>query len=154
MQNYLKMVDQINQAFEQFTLIVQQEVAEAKQLEHFHLTPQQELIMFYVVRNEPVTASKIASFLDVSMSAVSHVVPKLEEQNMIVRQTNPDNKREALIRLGDRGRDYATLLYRIDEFLVREYYSKVSLDDLEAVHRVLTKLLKVAKMRINKQEES
>jgi len=153
MQDYLKIVEQINQAFEQFTAIVQREVAEAKQLEHFHLTPQQEFIMYYIVRNEPVTARQIALYLDVSMSAVSHVMPKLEEQKMIVRWTNPENKREALIRLGERGLEYSALLHRIDDLLVRDYYSKVSMDDLEAVHSTLQKLVKISKMQARKQEE-
>jgi len=80
-------------------------------------------------------------------------MPKLEEQKMIVRWTNPENKREALIRLGERGLEYSALLHRIDELLVRDYYSKVNMDDLEAVHSTLQKLVKISKMQAKKQEE-
>jgi DNA-binding MarR family transcriptional regulator len=145
MKDVLQVVDRINQMFEQFKMIVLKEAAEAKQLEQFQLTPQQELMMFYIVRNEPVTASHIATFLDISMSAVSHVLPKLEEQHLIVRHTNPENRRESFIRLGERGREYAALLHRIDEMMVRKYYSNVSLEELEQVLGVLTKLVEAAK---------
>lgn len=141
MEEYLKIMEQINGKFDQFKLLVSQEVEEAQQLQHFGLTMQQEIMMFYIIRNEPVTSNSIASYLGISKSAVSQVIPKLEEKKMIDRQVNPSNRREILIYLGPRGKEYLQLLNQIDQRMVTNYYSKVSLDELRQVLETLTKIV-------------
>jgi DNA-binding MarR family transcriptional regulator len=138
---YLKVMDQINQSFEQFQSLVWQNTKQAERLKSYHLTPQQELFMYYIIRNQPVTANQIAAHFQISKSAVSQVLPKLEEGRMITRRTNPDNRRESFIRLGERGEEYAALLQSIDEWLVRRFYSKVPLEDLRQVLDVLQRLV-------------
>ncbi|SHE10557.1 homoprotocatechuate degradation operon regulator, HpaR [Chlamydia abortus] len=141
MDEYLKVMDQINQSFEQFQSFVWQNTKQAERLKSYHLTPQQELFMYYIIRNQPVTANQIAAHFQISKSAVSQVLPKLEEGRMITRRTNPDNRRESFIRLGERGEEYAALLQSIDEWLVRRFYSKVPLEDLRQVLDVLQRLV-------------
>ncbi|GIP32235.1 MarR family winged helix-turn-helix transcriptional regulator [Paenibacillus sp. J2TS4] len=144
MDSYLSVVDRINQAFEQFKSIVWRKTTEIEQLNSFQLTPQQELIMYYIIRNEPVTANQIAATFQISKSAVSQVLPKLEKEEMIVRRINPDNRRESFVYLGEQGKAYAALLHQIDELLVRQYYSKVPLEDLQQVLEVLHQLIAAA----------
>lgn len=141
MDDYLQVMDQINQYFEQFQSLVWQNTKQAERLKSYHLTPQQELFMYYIIRNQPVTANQIAAHFQISKSAVSQVLPKLEEGRMITRRTNPDNRRESFIRLGERGEEYAALLQSIDEWLVRRFYSKVPLEDLRQVLDVLQRLV-------------
>jgi len=141
MHDYLVIIDEINQKFEQFKLLIMQETEEVKEFENFHLTPQQEITMFYIIRNEPVIANDIANQFDISKSAVSQVLSKLEEIKMIHRQVNSKNRRETLIYLGDRGQEFYKLLKKIDEFLVEKYYSKVSLTELKNVLDTLNKIV-------------
>ncbi|QKG85014.1 MarR family transcriptional regulator [Kroppenstedtia pulmonis] len=146
MKEYLKTVDKINQTFEEFKALVLGEVHEVRQLEQYHLTPQQELIMAYVIRQEQrITANQIASYLNISKSAVSQVISKLEKEGMVVRQTNQGNRRERWICLGSKGQKYARLLEELDEQLVRKYYSKVDLEDLQHVLRTMTGLVTAIK---------
>lgn len=141
MNDYLIIVDKINQMFEQFKFIVLQETEEIKKLEKFYLTPQQEIIMFYIIRNEPVIANDIANHFDITKSAVSQVISKLEEMKMVYREVNSINRRETLIYLGEKGREYHQLLKKIDEILVEKYYSKVSLTELNYVLDTLNKIV-------------
>lgn len=141
MHDYLIMIDKINQKFEQFKLLVLQETKEVEELENFHLTPQQEMIMFYIIRNEPVIAKDIANHFGISKSAVSQVISKLEEMKMIYRQENSINRRETFIYLGDRGQEFHQLLKKIDDILVEKYYSKVSLTELKNVLDTLNKIV-------------
>lgn len=138
---YLIMIDKINQTFEQFKLLVLQETKEVEELENFHLTPQQEIIMFYIIRHEPVIANDIANHFDISKSAVSQVISKLGEMNMIYRQENALNRRETLIYLAERGQEFQQLLNKIDNMLVEKYYSKVSLTELKNVLDTLNKIV-------------
>lgn len=141
MHDYLITIDKINQKFEQFKLLILQETEEVKELEDFHLTPQQEIIMYFIIRNEPVIANDIANHFDISKSAVSQVISKLEEMKMIYRQVNSTNRRETLIYLGDKGQAFQQLLKKIDEILVEKYYSKVSLTELKNVLDTLNKIV-------------
>ncbi|KIL74147.1 MarR family winged helix-turn-helix transcriptional regulator [Bacillus badius] len=141
MHDYLIIIDKINQKFEQFKLLVLQETEMVKELENFHLTPQQEIIMFYIIRNEPVIANDIANHFNISKSAVSQVISKLEEMKMIFRQVNSINRRETLIYIGDKGQEFHQLLKKIDEMLVEKYYSKVSLTELKNVLDTLNKIV-------------
>lgn len=141
------MIDKINQKFEQFKLLVLQETKEVEELENFHLTPQQEIIMFYIIRNEPVIAKDIANHFDISKSAVSQVISKLEEMKMIYRRENSINRRETFIYLGDRGQAFHQFLKKIDDILVEKYYSKVSLTELKNVLDTLNKIVGTKKQR-------
>ncbi|MGG4396165.1 MarR family transcriptional regulator [Paenibacillus thiaminolyticus] len=141
MDDYLIIIDKINQKFEQFKLLVLQETKEVEELEKFHLTPQQEIIMSYIIRNKPVIAKDIANHFDISKSAVSQVISKLEEMKMIYRQENSINRRETFIYLGDRGQEFHQLLKKIDDILMGKYYSKVSLTELKNVLDTLNKIV-------------
>ncbi|WP_340085147.1 MarR family transcriptional regulator [Siminovitchia sp. FSL H7-0308] len=139
------MIDKINQKFEQFKLLILQETKEVVELEDFQLTPQQEIVMFYIIRNEPVIAKDIANHFDISKSAVSQVISKLEEMKMIVRQENAINRRETFIYLGKRGQVFHQLLKKIDGILVEKYYSKVCLTELKNVLDTLNKIVGTTK---------
>lgn len=141
MYDYLLIIDKINQQFEQFKLLVLQETKEVEELENFHLTPQQEIIMSYIIRHEPVIAKDIANHFDISKSAVSQVMSKLEEMKMIYRQENLINGRKIFIYLGERGKEYYQLLKKIDNILVEKYYSKASLTELTNVLDTLNKIV-------------
>lgn len=142
MQDYLMIIEQINKRFEQFKLMVLQETENIDGMEKFNLTPQQEMIMAYIIQNEPVIANDIAKYLDISKSAVSQVITKIENNKMISRQANPANRRESLIFLGENGEEYHQLLIKMDQLLVEKYYSKVSVEELENVYSILTKIVK------------
>lgn len=140
MQHYIQLIDKINEAFEGFKAIVYKEVAEVQNLENYSLTPQQEAILYFIIRHQPITAQELSVHFSITKSAVSQVVKKLEEEQFIVRKVNPSNRRESIISLGTRGESYAKQLMEIDYVLVEKYYSKVSIDDLQHVLRVLQHL--------------
>lgn len=150
MDDYLKIIDKINLKFEQFKMLVLNETEEVKEIENFNLTPQQEIIMCYIIRNEPAIAIDIAHHLGISKSAVSQVITKLEKKDLIYRKVNETNRRESFIFLGKRGSKFQKLLQRIDETLVEKYYSKVTLDELTNVFNTLEKIVDT---KNNKQEK-
>ena len=117
--DYLLIVDQLNKKFDEFKQLVNHEIEEIEALAKFPLTPQQESIMFYIIRHQPVKAKQIASYLNVSKSAISQVLPKLENQHLITREKNNENRRESLISLGSRGEEYAQLFCA--EMIKKEY---------------------------------
>lgn len=67
------------------------------------LTPSQRSILATLDRCGPITLSRVAEIEGVSRPAVSGIVSRLEERGLIVRRTNPADRRSALLALSDEG---------------------------------------------------
>ncbi|QQK78652.1 MarR family transcriptional regulator [Salicibibacter cibi] len=104
------------------------------------LTKRQESILMYIFSTENVTMSDIASYFDISRSAVSQTLNKLEEQDIIVRSINKENRRELNLSLGKNGEKLHQEYKRIEEMFVQDYFSKIKTEDLRQVRDIIRKL--------------
>jgi DNA-binding MarR family transcriptional regulator len=141
---YQKIIKQMNDAFEEFGILI---ANETKKIDQFDLTMQQDLILAYIAKHLNVTANEIAHSFSITKSAVSQVLSKLEQNKMIVRAVNPQNKRESFISLGENGEKYVSLLQDLDIKLIKNYYSKVDLEDLTHMTRTMEKINEVIKAK-------
>ncbi|MFB1080994.1 MarR family winged helix-turn-helix transcriptional regulator [Jeotgalibacillus sp. JSM ZJ347] len=119
--------------------------ADLDTLSQFNLTPQQESYLMYCVQFEPATAKDLVREFQVSKSAISQVVARLEKDRFIEREKNPDNKRETLIYLGPKGRMFARRIKDFNEKMREEYYTHLSIHEIETVIESLKKLNMVIK---------
>ena len=92
---YKEVINEMNRAYNEFYILLFQELKD-----EFGLTGQQESMLFHINLNENTTANHIATTFNISKSAVSQVLSKLEKQKMISKQVNPNNKREYFLTLG------------------------------------------------------
>lgn len=67
------------------------------------LTPSQRSILATLDRCGPTTLSRVAEIEGVSRPAASGIVSRLQERGLIVRRTNPADRRSALLALSDEG---------------------------------------------------
>ncbi|QQK74436.1 MarR family transcriptional regulator [Salicibibacter cibarius] len=104
------------------------------------LTKRQESILLYIFSAENVTMSDIASYFDISRSAVSQTLNKLEEQDIIVRSINKENRRELNLSLGENGKKLHQEYKRIEEMIVQDYFSKIKIEDLRQVRDIIREL--------------
>ncbi|MEC0232382.1 MarR family winged helix-turn-helix transcriptional regulator [Paenibacillus alba] len=137
---YRKIVNELNDAFNEFYVLSNKN---AKKIDEYHLTFQQEVMMLYIMRNERITANDIAAKFEITKSAVSQVISKLEARHFIVRESNPSNRREFYIILGEEGHKYAELIKNLDETLIRKYYSQIDIADLQHMTRTMKKINEV-----------
>ncbi|MED1055668.1 MarR family winged helix-turn-helix transcriptional regulator [Bacillus mycoides] len=136
--SYKEVINEMNRAYNDFYILLFQELKD-----EFGLTGQQESMLFYINLNENTTANNIASTFNISKSAVSQVLSKLEKQKMISKQVNPNNKREYFLTLGPNGRKYIDRLSKLDDVLIEKYFSKIDIEALEQMTETLTKINKV-----------
>lgn len=141
---YRRIVNELNEAFDEFQVLITKEV---EKIDDYQLTTQQEIMMLHIIRNQQITANEIATKFGISKSAVSQVLSKLEKLNLIVREWNPQNRRESFITLGEEGKKYATLFKELDDNLIRKYYSKVEIEDLKHVVRTMKDINTIIKQR-------
>ncbi|QWH59525.1 MarR family transcriptional regulator [Bacillus mycoides] len=136
--SYKEVINEMNRAYNDFYILLFQELKD-----EFGLTGQQESMLFYINLNENTTANNIASTFNISKSAVSQVLSKLEKQKMISKQINPNNKREYFLTLGPNGSKYIDRLSELDDVLIEKYFSKIDIEALEQMTETLTKINKV-----------
>ncbi|MES5895546.1 MULTISPECIES: MarR family winged helix-turn-helix transcriptional regulator [Bacillus cereus group] len=136
--SYKEVINEMNRAYNEFYILLFQELKD-----EFGLTGQQESMLFHINLNENTTANNIASTFNISKSAVSQVLSKLEKQKMISKQVNPNNKREYFLTLGPNGSKYIERLSELDDVLIEKYFSKIDINALEQMTDTLTKINKV-----------
>ncbi len=109
-------------------------------LNQFHLTHRQKMILLLFLRNNQITLTEIAQFFEISKSAVSQSLNKLEQENLLIRTINPENRREVNLELGENGKRIQKDLQELEHKMLNNYLKKIPLDDLYQVVKVLRKL--------------
>ncbi|HDR7915355.1 TPA: winged helix-turn-helix transcriptional regulator [Bacillus wiedmannii] len=136
--SYKEVINEMNRAYTELYILLFQDLKD-----EFGLTGQQESMLFHINLNENTTANNIASTFNITKSAVSQVLSKLEKQKMISKQVNPNNKREYFLTLGPNGSKYIERLSELDDVLIEKYFSKIDIEALQQMTDTLTKINKV-----------
>ncbi|NIA59317.1 winged helix-turn-helix transcriptional regulator [Bacillus pacificus] len=135
---YKEIINEMNRAYTEFYILLFQDLKD-----EYGLTGQQESMLFHINLNENTTANHIATTFNISKSAVSQVLSKLEKQKMISKQVNPNNKREYFLTLGPNGSKYMEQLSKLDDVLIEKYFSKIDINALEQMTDTLKEINKV-----------
>ncbi|WP_419393891.1 MarR family winged helix-turn-helix transcriptional regulator [Cytobacillus praedii] len=107
------------------------------------LTAKQVLLLELI--KEGVTSTKdIADKLNVSTSAVSQILNKLDDRGYIERKFNPQNRREIILYLADKAHLYFKELAVLKKQINKEIYGKLSSHDLKQLKDILEKLQVIA----------
>ncbi len=107
------------------------------------ITPKQFIILKSVYEMQPVNVQTIAKKYHLSMSSVSQLITKLEKENYLHRELNPENRREILLTLGPKGQEYFNEYERIDQLIIEQYYSRLSLQETQQLREIANKLYEV-----------
>ena len=70
------------------------------------LTKQQEVVLIGIVMREPINSSGLAEYLSLPRQNVSRTVIELESQGLVTRAIDPDNRRQVIITLSEKGREF------------------------------------------------
>ncbi|MED3575741.1 MarR family winged helix-turn-helix transcriptional regulator [Cytobacillus praedii] len=133
-------IHQINILQNNFNILVAKKFE--KKLDN-QLTAKQVLLLELI--KEGVTSTKdIADKLNVSTSAVSQILNKLEDRGYIERKYNPQNRREIILYLADKAHQYFKELAVLKKQINKEIYGRLSTHDLKQLKDILEKLQIIA----------
>lgn len=133
-------IHQINILQNNFNILVAKKFE--KKLDN-QLTAKQVLLLELI--KEGVTSTKdIADKLNVSTSAVSQILNKLEDRGYIERKYNPQNRREIILYLADKAHQYFKELAVLKKQINKEIYGRLSTHDLNQLKDILEKLQIIA----------
>jgi len=115
-----------------------------------HLSSKQQHLLFLIAKKEIVSVKDFADELNISSSAVSQMLSKLEEQRMVQRSINEENRRNIKIELDIEGEKMIALMMEKRNQMYSKYISKMSEEDLMAF---LVALKKFKDIIIDEQEK-
>ena len=107
------------------------------------LTAKQVLIL-ELVRAGVTSSTELAEHAQVSTSAISQLLNKLEAQGYIERAINPTNRRKIDITLGQKAIAYFERSLALDREINEHMYGQLPEEDLQALVKILQKLLQIA----------
>jgi len=95
------------------------------------------------------TVNEIANHFGITASAASQIIKKLENTGYVTREINLQNRREILVSLAEKGKQYRNKMNEIDMYIIRNYYLLLEEPELEQLLNIYKKLYHIAQ---NKQE--
>jgi MarR family transcriptional regulator, organic hydroperoxide resistance regulator len=105
-------------------------------------TKQQVILELLRINNR--TVNEIANYLSITASAASQLISKLEKEEYVKREINPDNRREIIVQLGSKGHHYNQMVDKNQLFIIEKYYAKLPKEDLEKLLDIHEKLYHIA----------
>jgi len=115
-----------------------------KQYLNSGITTQQAVVLDIVYLAKRITVGEIAIEMNISSSAVSQLITKLEKNKYIKREINLQNRREVLITLAENGLEYFSKQNYVEQQVADKIYSKLSSKELDELERIVGKLREIA----------
>lgn len=115
-----------------------------KQYLNSGITTQQAVVLDIVYLAKRITVGEIAIEMNISSSAVSQLIAKLEKNKYIKREINLQNRREIFITLAENGLEYFSKQDYVEQQIADKIYSKLSSNELDELERIVGKLRVIA----------
>lgn len=114
------------------------------------VTMPQLKIMFLLFLNGPMRMSDLAADLGVTLATATGLADRLVERDLVVRESQPDDRRVVLCRLSDSGQKDISRLWRSAKSRTRLLLRSLDTDNLQALSGALEATLAAAE-RMNRE---
>ena len=112
-------------------------IAEAN-LDKYGIGFPEQLVIMYLGAHGASNQMAIADALEIDKGSIAKTVSKLESKNLIVREANPNNRRENLIELSSAGQEILQVMRTAHEDLDSLMFAGLSEEEVETTCRVLS----------------
>ncbi|GLC89148.1 MarR family winged helix-turn-helix transcriptional regulator [Lysinibacillus piscis] len=130
----------INQTLEELWLLLE---TKERSYTNFQLNNQQYTLLTLIIRYPSSTPTMLAEIMNITKSAISQQLVKLEAEGYIIRKQHTDDKRAFSVELGEKGLLYKKECDLFMQQLSEKYYANLSLEELTNFLSALQKLTKV-----------
>ncbi|MBM7097641.1 MULTISPECIES: MarR family winged helix-turn-helix transcriptional regulator [Alteribacter] len=104
------------------------------------LSSNQQVLLYLIGRHEVKYVKDLSHHLNVSPSAVSQMLSKLEQMELVKRKPNEENRRTVPFELDDEGIVLLEHMERTRQTIMTKYLTKIPEDDLAHFRDVYKKL--------------
>ncbi len=112
-----------------------------KEVLQFDLTMPQLKVVLLLFLNGPMRMSDLASGLSVSLATVTGVVDRLVERDIVLRESDPKDRRVVLCRLSEKGQELTDVLWQSARNRTRELLTAMTVPHLQLLNEALEVLL-------------
>lgn len=130
----------INQTLEELWLLLE---TKERNYTNFQLNNQQYTILTLIIRHPLSTPTELAEMMNITKSAISQQLFKLEAEGYIVRKQHTEDKRTFSVELGEKGLLYKKECDIFIQQIPEKYYEIFSPTELTNFLSALQKLTKV-----------
>ncbi|WP_433775367.1 MarR family winged helix-turn-helix transcriptional regulator [Bacillus wiedmannii] len=107
------------------------------------LTAKQVLVL-ELIRSGVTSTKDLADSLNVSTSAVSQLLNKLEVHEYIIRTIDKENRRKIKLQLTEKSEKYFEKMILLEKEMNENLYGLLPIEDLQHLARILEQLTKLA----------
>ncbi len=112
-----------------------------RKLREFDLTFGEQIIVMYLSANENVNQDTISKTFIIDKGMVAKTLNKLERKGFIMRKQNPNNKRENIISITQKGTDILNNMRAVLKEWNEILYEGMSKEDVASVKRLTGKMV-------------
>ncbi|MDV4149940.1 MarR family transcriptional regulator [Clostridium sp. AL.422] len=111
-----------------------------KRLREFDLTFGEQVIIMFLSKNKDVNQDTISKRYMIDKGMVAKTLNKLETKGFILREQNPDNKRENIISLTEKGADILNNIKSIVDEWYEILYGEMSEEEIVCMKKLTNKM--------------
>lgn len=112
-----------------------------RKLREFDLTFGEQIIVMFLSANENISQDTISKTFMIDKGMVAKTLNKLERKGYIMRRQNPNNKRENIITLTQKGSDILIHMNAVLQEWNQILYEGMNKEDITSVKRLTEKMV-------------
>lgn len=148
--NKLDMILEINRVNELIALEINRFIVSQMDKK---LTPKQHLCLLYLGNNGQTPAGKLARILDISSSSLSQLLRRMEEDNLVQRETNQKNRKEVFIMLSHKGKTYFNQYESAKKTVFKNYFNILTEEETKKLLEINQRILSGIRDKKDKKEK-
>ena len=113
---------------------------ESDNLSRFNLTQAQFGVLAHLSANEGITQQTLSERLFVTKGNVCGLIGRLEERGLVVRSSDPDDRRANHLELTPAGRELIEQVIPVNDHFINDYMSVLDPDEQETLRILLRRL--------------
>ncbi|MFU1796946.1 MarR family winged helix-turn-helix transcriptional regulator [Paenibacillus azoreducens] len=112
------------------------------------VTSSQIIILNHLDSSGSMLTGELARQLNITPSAVSQMLNKMEKRQLVKRSINPNNRREILVELDTAGLKFIEMNKKIELSIIERFYAKLPFEDLEAFKAFMLKFKRIIEQEL------
>ena len=111
-----------------------------RKLKKYDMNFGEEVIVMYLAANSGINQEAIAKHFMIDKGAIAKSINRLEEKQYIIKKQNPDNKRENLLWLSEKGMEIIEEMRGILEEWNALLYKDMTEEEVETVNGLIDRM--------------
>ena len=112
-----------------------------KYLKPFNITGAQFRVMRLIMVEQVDTPSELTRLLSIDSGAMTRMLDRLEQRNLLVRQRCPNDRRQIRLQPTEEGKALSREVQGLAADLLNELTGELTKDELSELHRIISKIL-------------